>query len=413
MKKYSLQLRLTVAVGLILVAVCALLTINSLFSANTYYGDYAKLLEEGLVEYDTAPTEEMGPAFNNNLINYNDVYQKFSFQSLLVMVVMIVLALEVTYWATGRMLRPLKTLTDSVKLVDGQNLDERMPLDKTGGEVLVLAEAYNRMLDRLQEAFMIQKSFASNAAHELKTPLAVIKSSLQVLEINPSPQLEDYKEFMSDTGQSLERIIKTVDGLLSLANPAAAPVDQSVELYPIVAQAVRELSGRAQAADVSVAFHDDTPLPVESVACDTLMTTDEGVQDTPAVSDEDIYAAPLAVKGNYSLLYRAVYNLIENAIKYNRPGGTVDVRLKKQADQICLTVQDSGVGMEEEVMGHIFEPFYRADPSRSQKIPGSGLGLAVVKMILERHDSTIEVESKPGAGTVFTIYLKAQEALKG
>ncbi len=383
MKKYSLQLRLTVAVGLILLAVCALLTINSLFSANTYYGDYAKLMEDGLIEYDSALTESESSLYTQQQEYsqefYNEASQKFSLQSILAMAVIVIVALAVTYVATGRMLRPMKDLTDFAQAVDEHNMDQRMPLDKTGGEVLVLAEAYNRMLDRLQEAFLIQKSFASNAAHELKTPLAVIKSSLQVLEINPSPQIEDYKEFMSDTGQSLERIIKTVDGLLTLANPAAADTDSPVALVPVAEQAVHELSARAMAGQVSVTIIGDTSL---------------------------------TVYGNYSLLYRAVFNLIENAIKYNRPGGTVSITLKADGDKALVIVADSGIGMEPAVLSHIFEPFYRADPSRSQKIPGSGLGLAVVKMILERHGGTIKAESEPGAGSVFTVCLGLTETSK-
>ena len=374
-RRNTLQLQITAIVGLILLLACLILTGNSLLSAHNYYGDYASLLEEGMVEYDTALPEGTLPPAIDPAVTYQNAAMRFSKQSVLAMVIIGLLAIGLTYRAVGRMLRPLKKLTDSVEAVDEQNLNRRVEPGGAQGEVLVLTESFNGMLDRLEEAFLIQKSFAANAAHELKTPLAVIKSSLQVLEMNPHPETADYQEFMEDTGKSLERIIKTVEGLLSLANLASVETDQKVEVSALIRQAVQELSGKAKSAQVEM-----------SVFCEEA-----------------------EVNGNPSLLYRAFYNLIENAIKYNRVGGQVRIAIKPDKEHVMVQITDNGIGIEAEAVGHIFEPFFRADQARSQKIPGSGLGLAVVKMILDKHEGEISVESQAGKGTRFEICLKTDE----
>ena len=373
MKKWNLQIRLTVIVGVILLAACLLLTTNSLFAARTYYGNYAELMESGLIEIDPALEElaKLDPTLQSPFEYYQEASQKFSVQALVAMALIVLLALGCTFLATGQVLRPLKNLTASVRKVDDRHLDRRVSRIGAQGEVLALTESYNGMLDRLESSFLIQKSFAANAAHELKTPLAVIKSSLQVLEMDPHPTESDYREFMADTGESLERIIKTVEGLLSLANLESAPIGESVELRPLLDQAVRELSSRAKEHAVTL----------------TLL------------------GQAAAVQGNANLLYRAFFNLIENAIKYNRPGGTVEITLAQKASAVFVQVADSGIGIAADALPHIFEAFYRAAPSRSQQIPGSGLGLSVVSRILERHGGEIKVTSTKDIGSLFTVRL--------
>lgn len=372
MRKYTLQARITLIVGLILTASCLFLTINSLISARTYYGDYMELLEEGMIEYDPVLPEGTLPPAINPTLYYQDASQKFSIHSAIAMVLIAVLGLAAAYWAAGRVLKPLNELTRSVRGVDDRHLDRRVNSQGAQGEVLELTQSFNGLLERLEQAFLIQKSFASNAAHELKTPLAVMKTSLQVMKMDPNPGEEDFREFIHDTEKSLERIIKTVEGLLTLANPEDIVMDSSLQLYPLLEQAADELSDMAGARGVSL-----------SVAGEKGVT----------------------VRGSQTLLYRVLFNLIENAVKYNRDGGAVMAAVNQEGSHVRVRVEDNGVGMDEETLLHIFEPFYRADPSRSQQIPGSGLGLAVVKLILERHGGEIHVQSREGCGTVFTVIL--------
>lgn len=374
MREWTLQARLAAIVGVILLAACLLLTTHSLFAARTYYGDYAALIESGLAEVDPALTTDImtEQSLTSPRVFYQTATQKFSIQSLAALALIVALALGGTYWAAGRVLRPLKRLTQSVQGMDGRHLDRRVPEAGVQGEVLSLTRSFNGMLGRLEESFLIQRSFAANAAHELKTPLAVIKSSLQVLEMDPHPSEADYHEFMADTSQSLERIIKTVEGLLSLANLEEVPLNETVELRPLLDQAVRELSGRAKEHGVTL----------------------------------NISGEAGGVKGNGNLLYRAFFNLIENAVKYNRPGGTVSVTLQQEGASARVRVEDTGTGIPEGALHHIFEPFYRADLSRSQQISGSGLGLAVVKMILDRHGASIQATSQKDHGSLFTVELR-------
>lgn len=374
MKKHTLQLQIVGITGVILLLACLLLTANSLLSARSYYGDYAALIDEGVAEYDPALAQGEIPSALDPNINYQDASLKFSVQSVITMAVIVVLALAAVYWATGKMLRPLKELTQSVQKVDDQNLDRRVTITTLQGEIRVLEDAFNGMLDRLEDAFLIQKSFAANAAHELKTPLTVMKSSLQVLEMTPHPEIEDYQEFMQNTDTSLDRIIKTVEGLLALANLADVPMDQQVGVYPLLEQAVRELATKAGEGHVKL-----------------LLGRHRNA----------------FVRGNENLLYRVFYNIIENAIKYNRKDGCVSVSLEQEENCIIIQVKDTGTGIHEEDLSHIFEPFYRADKSRSQQIPGSGLGLAVVKMILDKHGGKMDVLSDADKGSVFKVFLPA------
>lgn len=372
MKKYTLQIRITAAVGLILLISCLLLTANSLISARAYYGNYVELLEEGLVEYDPALSEGELPPVLIRENSYQETSFRFSVQSVLAMALIASMALVFTYRAAGQALKPLKELTREVSGIDDRHLDRRVSQEGARGEVLELTRAFNRMLGRLEEAFLTQKSFASNAAHELKTPLAVMKTSLQVLKMVPEPSKEDYSEFLRDTEESLERIIKTVEGLLALANMEQVECDSSVKPYSLIRTAVQELAVRAEESGVTVSV--------------------SGERD-------------LQVYGSPELLYRTFFNLIENAVKYNHDGGNVDVTVSAENGCACIVVKDSGIGMEEEDLAHIFEPFFRADPSRSQNIPGSGLGLAVVRLILERHGGKIRVQSRKGMGTMVTVEL--------
>lgn len=377
MKKCTLQVRITIIAGIILLAACLLLTANSLLAAHTYYGDYEMLIQSGQAMKDPAIESLKDHPQQEASESYYEASQKFSLQTVLAMALIVLLALGLTYWAAGWMLRPLKKLTESIGAVDDQHLHQRVSLDQAQGEVLQLTESFNHMLGRLEDSFAMQKRFAANAAHELKTPLAIIKSSLQVLKMDPDPATEDYREFMQDTEQSLGRIISTVEGLLALANSDTLAPEEEIELRPLLEQAARELKVQAQSCGIE------------------LFLTG---------------AEKAAVRADASLLYRAFYNLIENAIKYNRPGGKVFVMLQDADDKICVQIKDTGIGMEEKELQHIFEPFYRADPSRSQKIPGSGLGLAVTQTIIERCGGKLSVQSKPGEGSVFCAVLPSAGA---
>lgn len=248
-------------------------------------------------------------------------------------------------------------------------LDLNLP--KVDAEVIQLTNSFNGMLDRLENSFTIQKNFAANAAHELKTPLAAMKTSLQVLQMEDPPKLEDYEIFVRRAEKSLNRLIPTVEELTALTNEFARHDETNVSIKDILEQAIQELSPLAENRQIEITIGGKTG----------------------------------SINGNWDLLYRAFYNLMENAVKYNRPGGIVTIILDSENGRNTIEISDTGQGISAEGLSHIFEPFYREDRSRSQKIPGSGLGMALVKLIIERHHGTICVESEKERGTKVIVTL--------
>ena len=356
MKRWTLRLQITVFVGLIMTLACVALTVNSIYSARAYYGW----------------VDRFNPAQMTEQVGYSSIafpdyvpIQLFTVQGIIAMLLIICLSVLFTYLAAGRLLRPLTKLTSSIEELGEHNLHQRVELSNATGEVIRLTNSFNGMLDRLENSFAIQKNFAANAAHELKTPLAVIKTSLQVLKMEDMPKIEDYEVFVRRAEKSLDRLIATVEGLVALTNKLAQYDEKDFLLKDLLEQAAQELSPTVRDKQIEMTISGKAGL----------------------------------IKGNWDLLYRAFYNLMENAVKYNRQGGSVDIIMGSENGKNTIEITDSGQGISEQALAHIFEPFYREEQSRSQAIPGSGLGMTLVKMILEKHHGTIHVESEKGHGT--------------
>lgn len=364
MKHWSLRVKITLLVAIILTLACVVITANSIYSAQGYYS----VLDNG-AQIEAIPEGEM--TIPDNISPYSAATRQFSIQSVVVMTASVLCSIFLTYWLTGRLLRPLTELTHSIRHIDQGELHRRAELQHATGEVRNLTKSFNAMLDRLEDSFMMQKNFAANAAHELKTPIAVLKTSLQVLEIDDKPNIEDYREFTAAAKTSIDRLIGTVDALMALAMSDRSENTENVAIRPLLELIFSELSPRAEKGGVSLILSGDSPL----------------------------------VNGEQTLLYRALFNLVENAIKYNRPDGRVTVHLSQIGERAQIQVTDTGIGMSSETVSHVFEPFYRADHSRSQRIPGSGLGLSVVKAIVERQHGSISLDSSKDVGTTVTLIL--------
>ena len=368
MKKWSLRTNITLLVGLVVTLACLSLTVNSISSARGYYS-----VLDGSEQIGPLP----GGGHKEQIVRpdqtpYSIATQRFSIQNMAVMAAVILLSVLITYRLTGRLLRPLTTLTSLTRAVDQEQLHHRLnELPGATGEVRELSESFNGMLDRLEGSFRVQKNFAASAAHELKTPLAVLKTSLQVLELDDHPTVEDYQDFIDTAQAGVDRLIGTVDALMALAGGADSRWTEPIAIRPLLDLIFSELETRAEASNVTLALSGNCP-------------------DVP---------------GDQTLLYQALFNLVENAVKYNRSGGRVEVTLSEVDGHARIQVLDTGIGMPQEAVRRAFEPFYRADESRSQKIPGAGLGLSVVKNIVDRHGGEIELESTEGVGTTVTLIL--------
>ncbi len=403
MRKLTLRVRITLLCGLILIGMAVALTLISVKNADkTYTQQFSVNIGDDMsISYDGNQTTfggEAGDSVNaaldyakqfipsevnedipgvsiqsNNNVNplFLGAEKKFMTQSLLVAAIFIILGLLLIYYIVGKSLTPVKKLSKTTKNINENNLYEKMEEPKAKDEIWELTASFNQMLDRLSGSFAVQKNFAANAAHELRTPLATMKAGIQVLELDEEPTAEDYKETVEIVKENNERLIRIVDNLLLMTRETQQSFDVVLSIEELFAEIVEELRAKALEAE----------MVLEIKSC-------EG-----------------RVKGNRTLIYRAIYNLVENGLKYCGKGNTVTLSSEVRGKGLIITISDNGPGILKEALDHIFEPFYRIDQSRSRSIGGSGLGLSIVKAIVEKHNGTIRAESTLGAGTTFIIEL--------
>lgn len=277
----------------------------------------------------------------------------------------------VVYYLAGQPLRPLRSFSHTVKHISAENLNVRLDREDAEDEFSELAETFNLMLDRLETAFNQQSMFVANAAHELRTPLAALRTNLEVVLADSEASLTEYQEMGSQLQFALDRLERLVADLLLLSS--AARVDEEiVVLGPLIEQVVDNLTAMAAEKQVSLRLKGDGEL--------------EGW-------------------GNPLLLERAVYNLVENGIYYNQPQGNVEVTLFREMNKVVIRVADNGIGIPAAEQSLIFDRFYRLDRSRTRHSGGAGLGLSLVAHIVELHKGYIQLDSELDVGSTFTIFL--------
>lgn len=381
MKKLSLQWRLTIITTLFIAVICGCLTMF-VYRNGVYYIDTLKdtvdaqgseaggeKTEEIYIDIPDDKWDDFANNFSVQVYNSKADYRK---RSLLFSVLMAIFGGIVTFFISGRALRPLCEFSDKIEEVQAQNLaDSRIEENKVK-ELNQLSVSYNRMLDRLSEAFEVQRQFTANAAHELRTPLAVIQAQLDLYHSTEHPKNDECTEqtirMMTEQNERLGKMVKT---LLDMSELQTVARDEKIELDALVEEVLADLEPLALKKDIKLI----------------------GKCDMVTMMGSDI------------LIYRLVYNLVENAIKYNKPCGQVTVTAAKQDKNICLTVSDTGNGIPEELKERVFEPFFRVDKSRSRALGGVGLGLALVHEIVRVHGGSIRVKDNNEGGTVFEVLL--------
>lgn len=300
--------------------------------------------------------------------------RKFAFSSTWMLFATMLAGIFLTWIMAGRALKPVKTLAGAIDTIDAHNLSARIDNIQTHDEIRQLADSFNHMLDKLEQAFEQQRTFSVNAAHELKTPLAAIRTNLEVLALEAEPTSADYQETLEVIGRNTDRLIDLVGDLLELNDQQHIELHECIATQPMLDQLLFEQAAAIEAKHLAVTI--DNQLP-------------------------EIYA-------NRHLLTSALGNLLENAVKYQRPFGKITLSLSQEQDNALITVWDDGPGIAADQLPHIFDPFYRCDPSRCSKINGSGLGLSLVRTIIERHGGQVTVQSDLEHGTCFTIRLPNQ-----
>lgn len=383
LKKISLRMRLTLITGGLLLITALAMTIASMYNANEKFFDnegitqYMTITPVQEVPYTTVPIDEANTVVENNeqqvpavTFAVKEAKREFNLWSFVYLLLIGILGMVAAYFLSGRALRPVKQLSTTIEGLGAGDLSQRIYMSGAKDEIGSLSTSFNRMLDRIEASFLQQKRFSANAAHELKTPLATMKAGMEVLQMD-EPTLEDYQENLEMMQASTQRLIAVVEDLMALTEENEADYADTVELTDLFETILSELQP----------VYGEKELAIDLQTGDTVVT------------------------GSRTLLYRAFFNLTENAMKYNRQGGSITIYAAQQDDSTVIRISDTGAGIASQEQELIFEPFYRVDQSRSRNIAGSGLGLSIVKTIIEKHQGTISVESEEGEGTVFTVRL--------
>lgn len=378
MKRMSLQWRLTCITTLCIAIICGCLTmfvykngvhyIDSLQDAVESQGDEkGNKSDEIYISIPDDKWDEFADEFSVQVYNNKADYKR---NSLIITVLLALLGGVVTYFISGHALRPIREFSDKIEEVQAQNLSDSRIEENNVKELNQLGISYNKMLERLSDAFEIQRQFTANAAHELRTPLALMQVQLDLYNSathpgNDADTLQTIK-MVTEQNDKLNRMVKT---LLDMSELQTVGRDDKIILDAIVEEVLADLE----------------PLAVE-----------KNIKLIGKCEDATMIGSDI-------LIYRLVYNLVENAIKYNHPLGQVTVTAYQRNKHVYLSVEDTGSGIPKELRERVFEPFFRVDKSRSRELGGVGLGLALVREIVRVHDGSICIKSGKTGGTIFEV----------
>lgn len=379
MKKMSLQWRLTIITTLLIAMICGSLTIF-IYKNGVYYIDSLQNTVDAKSEdnneknpdeiYISIPDEEWNNFAKNFSIQVYNNKADYKKSSLLFSTLLSLLGGVITFFISGHALKPLCDFSKKIEEVQAQNLSDSRIEENKFSELNQLSVSYNKMLERLSEAFKLQRQFTANAAHELRTPLAVMQLQIDLYNSSKHPNNDtSAQQTISMITEQTERLSKMVRTLLDMSELQTIARDEEIAISALVEEVLADLEPLAQEKGINL---------IEK--CDNVL-----------------------LMGSDILIYRLVYNLVENAIKYNFSGGTVTVNATQQNSQLHLTVEDTGNGIPEELKEQIFEPFFRLDKSRSRELGGVGLGLALVREIVRVHNGSILVKNNANSGTTFEV----------
>ena len=380
MKKMSLQWRLTCIITLYIAVICGCVTMlvykNGVYymdslqeAVDTRGDDQPDDAEEIYISIPEDKWDEFANDFSVQVYNNKADYRK---NSLIISAALALLGGVATNFISGHALRPIRELSDKIEKVQAQNLADSRIEENQVKELNQLSVSYNRMLERLSEAFEIQRQFTANAAHELRTPLALMQVQLDLYHSNSHPDNDaDTVQMIKMVTEQNDRLNKMVKTLLDMSELQTVGRDDEIILDALVDEVLEDLEPLAEGKNIRLIGK----------------------------------CKDITMVGSDILIYRLVYNLVENAIKYNHLGGQVTVTADRKEKHVYLSVEDTGAGIPEELKERVFEPFFRVDKSRSRELGGVGLGLALVREIVRVHDGSITVKSNPSGGTIFEVVL--------
>lgn len=390
----SLQLKLTLLLSLLMIVSCVLMyffishsAVSGMDGLQNYMIKVDPQDGDSPITFNVDP-KALFPQFEQEI---QETKEDFLLRSVIATTIIILLSSVCTYFLTKKTLTPLQKLTSEVSQIQAQNLSTQLAVPNSKDEIAQLTSSFNEMLARLDNAFSTQKQFSANAAHELRTPLAVLQTNLEVFEKKQEPEMVEYQQLFTMIKEQTARLSQLVGTLLDMTNLKSVPRTDHVSLEELVDEVFCDLDPVAEKAGISIHFDDNSSQDWH---------TDVHTPDASALNNNI-----RNITGSYVLLYRAVYNLVENAIKYNRPNGSVTVSVKEKNGQAMILVKDTGIGISPENQKKIFDPFFRVDKSRSRAMGGAGLGLALVDSIAKEHGGTVNVLESSEAGSTIALML--------
>ena len=390
----SLQLKLTLLLSLLMIVSCILMyffishsAVSGMDGLQNYMIKVDPQDGDSPITFNVDP-KALFPQFEQEI---QETKEAFLLRSVIATTIIILLSSVCTYFLTKKTLTPLQKLTSEVSQIQAQNLSTQLEVPNSKDEIAQLTRSFNEMLTRLDNAFSTQKQFSANAAHELRTPLAVLQTNLEVFEKKQEPEMVEYQQLFTMIKEQTARLSQLVGTLLDMTNLKSVPRTDHVSLEELVDEVFCDLDPVAEKAGISIHFDDSSSQDWH---------TDVHTPDASALNNNI-----RNITGSYVLLYRAVYNLVENAIKYNRPNGSVTVSVKEKNGQAMILVKDTGIGISPENQKKIFDPFFRVDKSRSRAMGGAGLGLALVDSIAKEHGGIVKVLESSETGSTIALML--------
>ena len=377
MKRISLQWRITLMTVLLIGVTCVAMNLLLCFSGVYYMdtivdglqgGGTVILNEEGTASFDpqlVAPDDEL-------TIVVDGAQGRFRATNWYITAAVTLLSGILAYFVSGRALKPLRSFASQVEMVQMNNLADMKIDEDVLPEFKQLSHSFNQMLERLNTAFAAQRQFTGNAAHELRTPLALMQAQLELFSAEHPAMLPQTAEFLTLLREQTERLTQMTRTLLEMSNLQQVARNERIQLAPMIEEIFTDLA------------------PLSDKRGVTLTAEGDGI-----------------MTGSDALIYRLIFNLTENAVKYNRPGGSVRVSVTQEPEKLLLRVSDTGCGIPEEHQRSIFQPFFRVDKSRSREYGGAGLGLALVWEIAELHGGSVWVEKSSEKGTTIAVELPA------
>jgi len=376
MKRLSLQWRITLLTVLLIGITCVAMNLL-LCSSGVYYMDtIADSLQGGTVILNDGQAASFDPQFiapdENLTIIVDGVQERFRTTNWYITAVVTLLSGILAYFVSGRALKPLRSFTSQVEQVQLNNLADMRIDEDAISEFRQLSRSFNQMLERLNNAFSAQRQFTGNAAHELRTPLALMQAQLELFSVEHPDVRPETAEFLTLLREQTERLTQMTKTLLEMSNLQQVARNEQLQLAPMVEEIFTDLAPLSEKRNVTLEAEGDA-----------------------------------ALTGSDALIYRLLFNLTENAVKYNRPGGSVRVELAQRQEKCIIRVSDTGCGIPEEYQRSIFHPFFRVDKSRSREYGGAGLGLSLVWEIADLHGGSVWVEKSSDKGTTIAVELPA------